>query len=108
MLKPFLNFRGQTGELIEQFSRKTFDIRRGEGKRALLMWTNIFLIISSLLIIKPVCFSLFLLKFGVSQLPYVFILVAIFAAVVASYYSRLVKKVNFETVVEKSLQFSIA
>jgi len=108
MLKSFLNFRGQTGELIGQFSRKTFDIRRGEGKRALLMWTNIFLIISTLLIIKPVCFSLFLLKFGVSQLPYVFILVAIFAAVVAYYYSRLVKKVNFETVVEKSLQFSIA
>ncbi len=108
MLKSFINFRGLTREVIEQFSRKTFDIRRGEGKRAFLMWTNIFLIISSLLIIKPVCFSLFLLKFGVSQLPYVFILVAIFAAAVASYYSRLVKKVNFETVVEKSLQFSIA
>jgi len=108
MLKSFLNFRGQTGELIGQFSRKTFDIRRGEGKRALLMWTDIFLIISSLLIIKPVSFSLFLLKFGVSQLPYVFILVAVFAAVVVSYYSRLVKKVNFETVVEKSLLYSIA
>jgi AAA family ATP:ADP antiporter len=107
MLKYLLNWRTQAVELTGQFSKKAFDIRRGEGKRALLMWFDIFLIISSLLIIKPVCFSLFLLKFGVSQLPYVFILVAIFAAVMASYYSRLVKKVNFEKVVEKSLQFSI-
>jgi len=103
---PYLRKQLRAG--IEQFFRNVFDIRRGEGKRVGLMWLNIFLIIASLLIIKPVCFSLFLLKFGVTQLPYVFILVAGFAAAVVTYYSRLVKKIDFDMVIARSLQAAVA
>lgn len=68
--------------------RKLFDIREGEELRALLMFLYIFLIIASLLIIKPVRSSLFLTHIGVAKLPYVFILIAGSAAIVISLYSK--------------------
>ena len=61
---------------MNTFIQKLFDIREGEGFRTLLMFIYIFLIIASLLIIKPVRNSLFLTHLGVSKLPYAFVLVA--------------------------------
>ncbi|MEZ4952753.1 MAG: Npt1/Npt2 family nucleotide transporter [Saprospiraceae bacterium] len=74
---------------IRKILKTTFDIREGEELRALLMQVNIFLIISTLLIVKPTVNGLFLTKFGVENLPYAFILVAVAAAIVSTYYSRL-------------------
>lgn len=94
--------------LMEKLIRKTFDIRAGEGPRVFLMMSYIFLIISTLLIIKPVSSSLFLSKFGVSQLPNAFILVAIFAAVVSALYSRLLGKMPLNVMIIRTLQIVIA
>ena len=49
-----------------------FDIREGEILRAFSMMIYIFLIISSLLIVKPVATALFLSEFGVEKLPIAF------------------------------------
>ena len=73
---------------ILQFLRKVFDIREGEVQRALLMQLNIFLIISTLLIVKPTVNGLFLSEIGIAQLPTAFVLVAIFAVVITSFYAR--------------------
>lgn len=86
-----------------QLFRKTFGIHQGEELRALLMLAYIFLVISSLLIIKPVSNALFLSQFGVAQLPAAFILVAIFAALVTILYSRLARKLPLNTLVIRSL-----
>jgi AAA family ATP:ADP antiporter len=97
-------------QIIEQFQkliRISFDIREGEGLRAFLMFTHIFLIITSLLIVKPVCSALFLSRFGVVQLPYVFILVAGSAAVLSVYYSRLLKNYNLFSIMNKTLYGAI-
>ena len=67
---------GKFKATIQEFLRKTFDVRIGEYRRALLMQLNIFLIILSLLIIKPVVNALFLSQLGFEKLPLVFILVA--------------------------------
>ena len=40
-------------KLIKFLLTKTFDLREGEHKRAFLMQLNIFLIITTLLIVKP-------------------------------------------------------
>lgn len=64
-------------------------LRKGEGLRASLMFTYIFLVIASLLIVKPVRNSLFLTRFGPEQLPYAFIIVALVSTVFALIYSRL-------------------
>ena len=80
--------------LIHLFLKKAFDIREGEINRAILMMVYIFLIISTLLIVKPAVNSLFLSKFGVAQLPYAFLLVSLFAAVIITIYSRLLKTIS--------------
>lgn len=93
---------------IQKLFRKAFDIREGEGLRASLMLFYIFLVISSLLIIKPVCNSLFLSRFGVEKLPYAFILVAVFAASVSGIYSKLLKKQHLIRLIIRTIQLSIA
>ncbi len=95
-------------DIVEKILNETFDIRHGEGRRALMMWIYIFLIISSLLIVKPVVISMFLTRFGVEQLPFVFILVAVFAAGISSLYSELLKKAPVHRLIVKTLKISIA
>ncbi|MEM6965953.1 MAG: Npt1/Npt2 family nucleotide transporter [Bacteroidota bacterium] len=77
---------------------KLFDIRTGELRRALLMQLNIFLIISTLLILKPTINGLFLAQYGVEQLPIAYILVAIVAALVSVTYARLLAKIPLRTI----------
>ncbi|MFC2169997.1 Npt1/Npt2 family nucleotide transporter [Acidobacteriota bacterium] len=88
--------------------RKLFDIREGEGIIALLMFSTIFLLIASLMILKPVRNSLFLVKIGVEKLPFVFVLVALAAAVVASVYSKYSEKVQLNLLFLISILISIA
>ncbi|MFT4972421.1 MAG: AAA family ATP:ADP antiporter [Saprospiraceae bacterium] len=70
------------------FLWKAFDIREGEERKAGLMQLLIFLIISTLLIVKPTVNSMFIKQFGVEQLPFAFILVAIIAAAMSRLYSQ--------------------
>jgi AAA family ATP:ADP antiporter len=93
---------------MRKFFRKLFDIREGETLRALLMFFYIFLLIASLMIVKPIRNSLFLVEFGVKKLPYVFILVAFFSALVASLYSRYSKKTRLNYLVLNTIFISIA
>ncbi len=86
---------------------EVFDLREGEIKKALLMQVVIFLIISTLLIVKPTVNGLFLAKFGVEQLPYAFILVAISAAIVSYLYSRLLFRVNMYRIFRYTIQLSV-
>ena len=71
------------------------------------MFASIFLLIASLLIIKPVRNSLFLVKFGVERLPYVFVLVALFSVLVASIYSKYSRKVRLNYFILTTLLISI-
>ncbi|MFK8008353.1 MAG: Npt1/Npt2 family nucleotide transporter [Saprospiraceae bacterium] len=77
---------------IKYFFFRLFDIREGEIGRALLMQLNIFLIIATLLIIKPTINALFLAQFGVESLPVVFILTAIVAGIISTYYTTLISR----------------
>ena len=85
---------------------KLFDIRQGESLRALLMFVYIFLLIASLLIVKPVRSSLFINKFGALQLPYAFLLVAGFAGIFTHFYSKIAKKFRFNILIFYTLVIS--
>ncbi len=87
---------------------KLFDIREGELFRALSMQLNIFLIITTLLILKPTVNSLFLSTYGVESLPIAFILVAIFAGIFTSIYSRIVRRVRLDYLIMGTLISSVA
>ncbi|UCE19916.1 MAG: hypothetical protein JSV84_06115, partial [Gemmatimonadota bacterium] len=71
------------------------------------MFTYIFLIIASLLIVKPVRNSLFLTHMGVSKLPYAFILVAISAAVIISLYSKFTNRIQLNRMMLYATVFAI-
>lgn len=86
---------------------KVFDIRESEGWRALLMFSYIFLLIASLMIIKPVRNSLFLVKFGVSKLPYVYILVALCSFLIALLYSRVSRQIRLNYLIFNTLILAI-
>lgn len=82
---------------------KLFDLRPTEYRRALLMQAYIFLIIFTLLIVKPTANSLFLSEFGVESLPYAFILVAFLAAAISMLYARWLKKTALQKIMRQTL-----
>ncbi|MEQ9424730.1 MAG: HEAT repeat domain-containing protein [Cyclobacteriaceae bacterium] len=71
------------------------------------MQLNIFLIISTLLIVKPTVNALFLNKFGIEGLPLAYILVAVFAGFVSVGYSRLVIERSLKKAMLLTLRTSI-
>ncbi len=87
--------------------QRTFDIREGELRRALLMQLNIFLLISTLLIIKPTINSLFLTNVGIEKLPLAFILVALGAGIITSFYSRLLSSTQLNRIIFYTLLTSV-
>ncbi len=68
--------------------RKLVDIREGEYAQTLALVIYIFLIITTLTIIKSVRQALFLQSFGAEQLPYVYLLIAGVAGTIATLYQR--------------------
>ncbi len=94
-------------EPIGNFFRKVFDIREGEEIRALLMFSFIFLLISSLMIAKPVCSALFLSRFGAARLPYVFILVAFCAAGMSKFYSVQIRHFDLCHLIRRTLYMAV-
>jgi AAA family ATP:ADP antiporter len=86
---------------------KITGIREGEVLRAFLMFSYIFIIITSLQILKPVRNSLFLTRFGVSQLPYVYLLVGVVVGVIIFLYTRFARKIRLGRLVSYSLIVSI-
>jgi AAA family ATP:ADP antiporter len=88
-----------SGDILDRL----FDIRPGEFIRVFLMFSYIFLVISSLMIIKSVATAQFLSQFGASQLPLVFILVAVSAGLIASYYTRVLQKYPLHSLIRQTL-----
>lgn len=86
---------------------KFFDLREGEYKRAFLMQLNIFLIISTLLIVKPSVTGLFIAHFGVENLPLAFVLVAVAAMLLSYYYSKLLTKISFYLLMRRTIIASV-
>ncbi|MEQ9298436.1 MAG: hypothetical protein RIF33_07730 [Cyclobacteriaceae bacterium] len=68
---------------LKKLVERLFEVRQGERKRVLLLQANIFLLVTAILILKPIANALFLDHFGVQALPKAFILVAIFAALLS-------------------------
>lgn len=92
---------------LKDLFQKTFDVREGEFRRAFLMQLNIFLLISTLLIIKPTINSLFLTNVGIEKLPLAFILVAVVAGIIMSFYSRWLRAYSLERVIHYTLLVSV-
>ncbi len=91
-------------DLITRF----FDIREGEHRRCLWMFTYLLLFITALMIVKPVSNALFLNQFGARQLPFAYMLTAFFAATFSSLYALMLEKIPLDQLMEKTLYVAIS
>ena len=91
--------------MIRKFLNTTFGIRDGEIHISFLMQIYIFLIITVLLIIKPIVNALFLSELGAEHLPYGYLLVALIAVITTYFYNQWVKRFSFLRVTTTSLTF---
>lgn len=91
----------------KDFFLHIFDIRMGEFRRVWLMQLNVFLLIQSLWMIKPVVNARFLSSVGIERLPLVFLLVALTALAVATAYSRLLNSMPLGTIMKRTYVISI-
>ncbi|RDY58635.1 Npt1/Npt2 family nucleotide transporter [Flagellimonas nanhaiensis] len=87
--------------------KKIFNVRDGETRTVLLMQAYIFLVIATLLIIKPVVNSLFLTGPGADQLPFAYLLVAATAIISSMAYSRLSERLPMLRLMRSTLWISI-
>ena len=86
---------------------RTFDIRMGESRRVWLMLLNIFLLIQSLWIVKPVVNAQFISRVGIAKLPLVFLLVALTALAFSQAYSKLLHRLSLETIMTRTYLVSV-
>ncbi|WP_378179829.1 hypothetical protein [Aquimarina sp. SS2-1] len=93
--------------MIKTTLKKIFDIRDGELKVSFFMLAYIFLIIATLLIIKPVVNSLFISELGVESLPFAYLLVAVFAIVSSYFYTRATERFSLQQVIRSTLIITI-
>lgn len=91
----------------KEFFLRMFDIREGEFRRVWLMLLNIFLLLQCLWIIKPVVNAQFLSRVGVENLPLVFLLVALSALIVSTFYSRLLHRIPLNKIMTRTYAISI-
>ncbi|MEZ5069457.1 MAG: hypothetical protein R2751_00465 [Bacteroidales bacterium] len=86
---------------------RLFDVRKGEVRKVVLMQVTIFLLIATLLVIKPTINALFLSDVGIRKLPLAFILVAVFAGVMTTFYSRILNRIPLNKVIQFTLVVSV-
>ncbi|HUS08206.1 MAG TPA: Npt1/Npt2 family nucleotide transporter [Bryobacteraceae bacterium] len=92
---------------IRAFWRSMFDVRPGEGRRTAFMSLYLMLVLFAYYILKPVSRSMFLNKFDIDKLPYLYILIAAVGGVLAYGYTHIAVKWSLKSAVAVATMFSI-
>lgn len=93
--------------LLKDWLRVATDVRREEIVPAALMFVYGFLALSSYYIAKAVRNAVFVQRVGADNLPYVYIMTAIFVTLVMVVYSRFVDRVKQTTLLQCTFAFMI-
>ncbi|MEP3836116.1 MAG: Npt1/Npt2 family nucleotide transporter [Algibacter sp.] len=92
---------------IKLYILKVFDLKEEELKKTLLLQLNIFIIITTLLIIKPTVNSLFLSELTSDALPLGYVLTAILAIFGYHFYDKALEKYPLNIIIDRTLIGSI-
>ncbi len=84
---------------IREFWNRTFDVREGEGLRTLFMALYLLLVLLAYYILKPVSRAMFLNKFDIDELPYLYIVIAGAGGLMAYFYTKLALHTSLKTAV---------
>src|SRR5688500_13929294 len=90
---------------LREFWRSLFDIRTGEGWRVFYLFMYLLLVLFAYYILKPVSRGLFLFKFDIDELPYLYILIAAAGGVMAYVYTKIAVHSSLKTAVDYSTAF---
>lgn len=86
---------------------RAFDIPPDELRKTMLLQLNVFLILTTLLIVKPTINSIFISELTASALPLAYILTALIAVVGSFYYNRSLEHRKLNKIMERNLIISI-
>lgn len=86
------------GKLRDLWSR-TFDVREGEAWRTFFMALYLLLVLLAYYILKPVSRGMFVNKFDIDDLPYLYIVIAAAGGVMAYFYTKLAIHSSLKTAV---------
>ena len=92
---------------LKKYILKAFDLKEEELKKTLFLQLNIFLLISTLLIVKPTINSLFLSDLSSDALPVGYVLTAIMAIIGSYFYNKALEKYSLYKIIESTLIGSV-
>ena len=93
--------------VLKKYILKVFDLKEEELHKTLLLQLNIFLLITTLLIVKPTINSLFLSELTSDALPLGYVLTAIMAMVGSFFYDKLLEKNPLNKIIEGTIIGSV-
>ncbi len=94
-------------ETVKSYLLKVFDLKEHELNKTLLLQLNIFLLITTLLIVKPTINSLFLSELSADALPLGYVLTAILALLGSYFYNKALEVYSLNKVIDMTLICSI-
>jgi AAA family ATP:ADP antiporter len=91
---------------ITTLFQKLFDIKPGEIRKAVLLQAYVFLLITTLLIVKPTINSIFLSALTSEALPTAYLLTAVLAVLFSLFYDKILWAIPLNRVITGTLIFS--
>src|SRR6202165_6253110 len=88
--------------------RSLFDVRPGEHLRLTCMTLYLMLVLFAYYIIKPVSRAIFLDKFAIDKLPWLYVLIAGVGGVLAYFYTKLAVNSSLRKAVTVATIFAVA
>jgi AAA family ATP:ADP antiporter len=92
---------------IKLYILKAFDLKEEEFSKTLLLQLNIFIIITTLLIVKPTINSLFLSELTSRALPLGYVLTAIMAIIGSFFYDKALEKYPLSMIIDRTIIGSV-
>src|SRR5262245_53707667 len=97
----------RTASALDRMLRFAADVRAGEGLTAVLLGTNVFLILMAYYVLKPVREALILSEGSAAQKTYLSVAEVFLLALIVPLYGRLVKRMNRRTLINTVTGFFI-
>ena len=94
-------------QISKKYILKVFDLKEEELPKTLLLQLNIFIIITTLLIVKPTINSLFLSELTADALPLGYILTAVMAVIGSYFYNKALEKYPLNIIIDRTLIGSV-
>ncbi len=93
---------------LRTFWRSLFDVRPGEYLRTTCMTLYLMLVLFAYYILKPVSRAIFLNKFDIDKLPWLYVLIAAVGGILAYFYTKLAVNSSLKRAVLFATIFSVA